>query len=219
MKKFVLLVGVLLAAIPCAYASPSGGAGYTSPATLNFLGFTGGAWQNGYPYFVNIDGIPGTVDVMCDDYMHGGVVGQSWVANITNLGTYGIGLARFNLLPDALTLYKEAGWILLQTPVTPPNQYADMNYAVWHIFDPAVTLDSGAQAWLTDAEQEAMEGFPGVPFNKVYIITPIDQYDPDPTSMQEFLTIDPKLQPIPEPGTLLLLGTGVLGLWKRKRLS
>ena len=216
MKKFVL-VGMLLAAISCAYASPSGDAGYTNPATLNFVGFSGGAWQNGYPYYVNIKGIPGIVDVMCDDYVHGGEPGITWLANISNLGTQGIGLARFDLMPNALTLYKEAGWILLQTPITPSSQYADMNYAVWHIFDPAVTLDPGAQVWLDDAIQEAMLGFPGVPFDKVFIITPVDQHDPNPNSMQEFLTIDSNLQATPEPGTFLLLGTGLLGLWKRKR--
>ena len=218
MKKFVVLIGVLLAAV-CAYASPSAGADFTNPATLAFLGYSGGAWQNGYPYTADIKGISGIVQIMCDDYVHGGAVGESWLANITNLGNDGIGLARFNLLPDALTLYKEAGWILLQTPITSSNQYADMNYAVWHIFDSAAPLDPGAMVWLNAAQAEAGLGFPGVPFDRVFIITPIDQYDPNPNSIQEFLTIDSKVATTPEPGTLLLLGTGLVGLWKRKLFS
>jgi hypothetical protein len=218
MKKFVVLIGVLLAAV-CAYASPSAGADFTNPATLAFLGYSGGAWQNGYPYTVAINGITGPVQVMCDDYIHGGTPGQTWLANITNLGTQGIGDARFNLMADALTLYKEAGWILLQTPITSPGEYADMNYAVWHIFDSAAPLAPGALVWLNAAQAEAALGFPGVPFNDVFIITPLDQYDPNLNDPQEFLTIDPKLGTTPEPGTLLLLGTGLVGLWKRKLLS
>ncbi len=218
MKKFVVLIGVLLTAATCAYAGPSGAADFSNPATLTFLGYNGGSWQNGYPYYASIDGISGAVEIMCDDYMHGGTVGEVWQANIMNLGTQGIGLARFDQLPDALTLYKEAGWILLQTPSTPPNEYEDMNYAVWHIFDPAVPLDSGAMIWLEDAQNEAEMGFPHVNFDEVDIITPLNQYDQNPNSIQEFLTIDPKVV-TPEPGTLLLLATGVVGLWRRKRLT
>jgi hypothetical protein len=51
-----------------------------------------------------------------------------------------------------------------------------------------------------------------VDFNKVYIVTPVNQHDPDPNSMQEFMYIgqDPagsqQGQTTPEPGTLVLMG-------------
>jgi PEP-CTERM motif len=201
MRKLVLFVGLFL--VPSAYAG-------SVPAT--FVSWSGGAWQNGYPYSVTIAGEP--TAVMCDDYVHGGAPGDQWMANITNLGTGNLSLTRFNTLANALTLYEEAGWILLQTSSTPSNQWKSMTYVVWHIFDPAAPLIPTAQNWLGQAQNEAAQGFPGVNFNQVDILTPVDQYGPDPTSIQEFLylTSNGTTIPIPEPNMLLLLGTGLVGL-------
>jgi PEP-CTERM motif len=223
MRKVLVLAVLVLGAV-CSYA---GSTDYT------FLAYSGGNWQNGYPYYIT-NGPAGAITlVMCDDYAHGGNVGNTWEANITNLGSGNLNLTRFNKFvagPNALaplTLYDEAGWILLQTITTPEDMWKDMNYAVWHIFDPNSPLDQGAEGWLMAAQQEAKIGFPGVDFNKVYIITPVDQYNPDLTSMQEFLMIgqDPTDQgrnsgaQTPEPGTLVLLGTGVLAVFRRKFFS
>lgn len=48
--------------------------------------------------------------------------------------------------------------MLLETRSNPINQWKDMNYAVWHIFDASSPLDNGAAAWLSAAEVEAGRG-------------------------------------------------------------
>jgi len=185
-------------------------AAYAAPVDMVFYGFQAGGWPVGYPYYATVDGGP-MVDIMCDDWVHGGLPGDTWQANFTNLGSGDLSDLRFNQMPDALTLYHEAGWLLLQTRVTQQWQWRDINFTVWHIFDPSVPLPS--PYWLYQAQREAQLGFPGVDFNEVGIYTPLDQYDPNPEDPQEFLHI------VPEPGTVILVVTGLLGAMARKRWS
>ncbi len=219
MRKVLVLAVLVLGA---AYS-------FAGPTNFTFLSYGSGGWQQGYPYYITGGPASSIIAVMCDDYIHGGGAGQSWEANITDLGSGNLMLTRFNKFvsgPNALApllQYDEAGWILLQTQTTPSNEWQAMNYAVWHLFDPNSPLIGDAQAWLDAAAQEGRLGFPGTDFNKVYIVTPINQYDPDPNSIQEFLYIgqDPSGSGIagtstPEPGTLLLLGTGILAVFKRR---
>lgn len=195
MKKLIVLIGLLALA----------GSAYAGPASLIFVGFSPGGWQTGYPYFGTIDGGP-VIDVMCDDWEHGGFPGQTWQANFTNLGTGNLSALRFNQLPQRLILYDEAGWLLLQAQVESQAQRTDINYAVWHIFDSNAPLLGNAPFWLASAQQEASLGFLGVDFYRVGIYTPVNQYDPDPNGPQELLTI------VPEPGTLAMFGWGLIGL-------
>ena len=221
MRKLVLLMILVAASFPS----------FADPVVVNFVSFSNtGQWQDGYPYYVYVQG-PGLIPVMCDDYVHGGSTDYGWLANETNLGSKDLSQTRFGDTSGALTLYDEAGWLLLQTGVQPIGQWKNMNTAVWNLFDPSSPCDSSCAFWLAAAQTEANMGFPGIDFNLVGILTPTDKNDPNPNDPQEFLyleggwspnaitkggsTLDPMGSGTPEPGTLVLLGTGVAFLWRR----
>lgn len=225
MRRVILVLAILMSTALCSFA------GTTLQQEYDFLAFNGGDWQNGYPYYIKpVPDPTGQVfAMMCDDWGHGGFPGQDWTTNITNLGSQNITLARFNNIPTPyalgpLTLYEEAGWILQQTPMEQTSEWKFMNYAVWHIFNSDAPLLGDASTWLADAQAQAAMHFPGDDFSDVWIVTPLNQHDPDPNGPQEFLYLgqDPPVsnglagQPTPEPGTWLLMGTGLLAVIGRK---
>lgn len=222
MRKLVLLLTLLTAWV---------GAN-ASPVIVDFVRFNNsGQWQSGYPYWVFVQGM-GFEPVMCDDYLHGGDPDFDWLANETILGTKDLSLTRFGNQNGALTLYDEAGWLLLQTRQSGINQWQELNYATWNVFTPSAPCDAGCQFWLAAAQNAAGKGFPNTDFNLVGILTPVhDQQGIDPNGPQEFLYLvggvpdcsfcapSPHDPAAPEPGTFLMVGTGAAVLWRRKRVG
>jgi hypothetical protein len=157
-----------------------------------------------YPYTLNIDGT--TYAAICDDYSHEVFVGESWTANIYSFSQYQSG--RFG--SEGLKNYEEAAWLLSQIPTAGASEVGDINFAVWSIFTSGVpvqpktgTLD-GSAYWLTQAMTASNNNFYGMNFSNYLIVTPTDNGAGSP---QEYL-----IATAPEPSSLLMLGTGLIGI-------
>jgi hypothetical protein len=147
------------------------------------------------------------------------------INNPTDVGTFYSGTFGFAVT----TADDEVSWLADQLAGTTPNNPSPntgaISMAIWEIEFPSSTdsegggmpIDPAAQIWIDDAAYAVLEG--GYKPDSVF-------FTPDDPGSQRFveisLTSDPgTLDLIPEPGTLGMMGAGLLGLalMLRRRLS
>jgi PEP-CTERM motif len=190
---FKLIVDLLVAIAPAA----------AGPINVQFVG-VGGQNQNGYytyPYFISMNSGPGTA-MICDDFYDDISVGDMWQAHMTELSSGDVSKSMFGDLQK----YEEAAFLLFHIASNDQDQWGNINWAIWKIFDPDVDVGPGNEDavnyWLTLAKTTDLSR---IDFSGVRILTP------DQPGYQEFLYNSP------EPGTLLLVGSGLIGLWIQSR--
>ena len=188
------------------------------PVSMVFVGVNGANNGQYYvsPYYGTMNGQQ--VVLFCDDIKNEVTFGETWSANVTNLGTavstnnfsqtrYGgvstsaiytnNTLAYYN---NPAMAYEEAAYLVTQF-ASHPNDLVNLQYALWDIMNPGnpAYMNSDVQNWLTMA---------GTDYNQ------INPYNFEIVTNTGTLALTGQVQEFivqtPEPGTLVLLVCGAL---------
>ncbi|HEY1469189.1 MAG TPA: hypothetical protein VGF61_09090 [Candidatus Acidoferrum sp.] len=182
------------------------------PVTMVFQNVNGASDGQYYvsPYTGTMNGQ--TVTLFCDDVLNDVNFGQTWQANVTNLGSNDFSQTRYGGVPSSLVYgnaaqtYREAAWLTTQFGSNSSN-YKDLQYALWFLMNPNLTKydTAGAQAWLDMASAD----YTSIDPNDSLILTNTSS-ETNPLALtgqvQEFLVVTP------EPGTFAMVACAMFAL-------